>query len=41
MVDQAKQLAYNPDEEFIHLKNVLDGDDCCEFLVRPFEKDKG
>lgn len=34
-VDQAKQNAFDPDEEFIHSKNVLDGDPYCEFLVRP------
>jgi hypothetical protein len=34
-VDQAKQNAYDPGEEFIHSKNVLDGDPYCEFLVRP------
>jgi len=34
-VDQAKFEAYNPDMEFIHAKNVLDGDPYCEFLVRP------
>lgn len=33
-VDQAKQHAYNPDDEFSHTKNVLDGDDCCEFCLR-------
>lgn len=33
-VDQAKYNAYNPDIEFIHTKNLLDGDPYCEFLVR-------
>jgi len=33
-VDQAKYRAYNPDYEFIHRRNVLDGDDYCEFEVR-------
>ena len=33
-VDQAKQAGYNPDYEFIHSKNVLDGDPHCEFLLR-------
>jgi hypothetical protein len=37
-VDQAKYQAYNPDFEFIHTRNVLDGDPCCEFLVRPLSK---
>lgn len=34
-VDQAKYEAYNRDLEFLHTKNVLDGDPYCEFLVRP------
>ncbi len=34
-VDQAKYEAYNPDMEFVHSKNVLDGDTCCEFLIQP------
>lgn len=33
-VDQAKYHGYDPAFEFTHTKNVLDGDDCCEFLVR-------
>ncbi|MBI9047412.1 MAG: L-2-amino-thiazoline-4-carboxylic acid hydrolase [Anaerolineaceae bacterium] len=33
-VDQAKQHGYNPDYEFLHTKNVLDGDPYCEFLVQ-------
>jgi hypothetical protein len=37
-VDQAKYHAYNPDYEFIHAKNVLDGDACCEFVVRLRER---
>jgi hypothetical protein len=36
-VDQAKYEAYNPDMEFIHTKNVLDGDAYCEFLIQPAE----
>ena len=27
--------AYNPEMDFIHAKNVLDGDPYCEFEVRP------
>jgi len=27
--------AYNPDLEFIHSKNVLDGDEYCEFMICP------
>jgi hypothetical protein len=34
-VDQAKYEAYNPEMEFIHAKNVLDGEPYCEFLIRP------
>ena len=34
-VDQAKYNAYNPNVEFIHAQNVLDGDPCCEFVVQP------
>lgn len=37
-VDQAKYKAYNPDIEFVHTKNILDGDAYCEFLVRTAEK---
>lgn len=33
-VDQAKYEAYNPDMEFIHAKNVLDGEPYCEFLIQ-------
>jgi hypothetical protein len=34
MVDQAKYHAYNPDYEYIHARNVLDGDAYCEFVVK-------
>ena len=34
-IDQAKQQAYNPAVECIHVKNVLDGDPFCEFQYRP------
>jgi len=37
-VDQAKYNAYNPDIEFVHTKNILDGNPYCEFLVRTAEK---
>jgi hypothetical protein len=37
-VDQAKYEAYNPEMEFIHAKNVLDGDAYCEFLVQPLSE---
>ena len=34
-VDQAKQYSFNPEEDFVHAKNVLDDDPYCEFVVRP------
>jgi hypothetical protein len=34
-VDQAKYRAYDPSKEFVHARNVLDGDGCCEFAIRP------
>jgi hypothetical protein len=34
-VDQAKYKTYNPDLECVHVKNVLEGDPCCEVAVRP------
>ena len=37
-VDQAKMKAFNPDYEYIHLKNILDGDPVCELVIRPVEK---
>ncbi|MGD9347132.1 MAG: nitroreductase family protein [Candidatus Aminicenantes bacterium] len=33
-VDQAKMKAYNPDYEYIHIKNILDGDPYCELAIR-------
>ncbi|WP_169315911.1 L-2-amino-thiazoline-4-carboxylic acid hydrolase [Desulfosporosinus youngiae] len=33
-VDQAKYEAFHPDSEYIHLKNRLDGDECCEMVCR-------
>ncbi len=38
-VDQAKYEAYNPEVNFIHAKNVLDGDEYCEFLIEPKNKE--
>jgi hypothetical protein len=38
-VDQAKMQAFNPDYEFLHLKNLMDGDPFCELVIRPVEKD--
>lgn len=32
-VDQAKYEAFNPELEFIHAQNLLDGDPCCEMVV--------
>jgi nitroreductase len=34
-VDQAKMQGYNPDYEYIHTQNLLDGDPFCELVVRP------
>ena len=34
-VDQAKYKTYNPNLECFHVKNVLEGDPCCEVAVRP------
>ena len=33
-VDQAKQQAYNPAFACVHVKNVLDGDEFCEFQLK-------
>jgi nitroreductase len=33
-VDQAKMKGFNPEYEYIHVKNVLDGDHYCELAVR-------
>ncbi len=33
-VDQAKMKAFNPEYEYVHIKNLLDGDACCELAVR-------
>lgn len=37
-VDQAKMQAFNPNYEYIHVKNILDGDPYCELVVRPVKK---
>jgi len=34
-VDQAKMTAFNPQYEYVHLKNLLDGDPFCELVIRP------
>ena len=34
-VDQAKMDAYNPRLVYIHLKNMLDGDEFCRHVIRP------
>jgi hypothetical protein len=34
-VDPAKYMAFNPEYKLMHLKAMPDGDDCCEFAVRP------
>jgi hypothetical protein len=38
-VDQAKMHGFNPDFEYVHIKNVLDGDPYCELAVRPVTKE--
>jgi len=40
-VDQAKMKAFNQQYEYLHLKNVLDGDPYCELVVRPVDKTEG
>lgn len=40
-IDQAKQHAYNSEFEFVHPKNVLDGDPYCEFLIVPRKERNG
>ncbi len=37
-VDQGKQRAYNPEFDFVHSKNLLDGDPYCEFLLQPHKE---
>jgi len=37
-VDQAKMHAFNPDYEYVHVRNILDGDPYCELVVRPVRK---
>ena len=37
-VDQAKMKGFNPEYEYVHVKNVLDGDPYCELVVRPVSK---
>jgi nitroreductase len=33
-VDQAKMKGFNPEYEYIHVKNILDGDPYCELVAR-------
>lgn len=33
-VDQAKMLGFNPEYEYVHVKNMLDGDPYCELVMR-------
>jgi hypothetical protein len=40
-VDQAKQQAYNPEFACVHVKNVLDGDEYCEFALRAQAQESG
>jgi len=37
-VDQSKMLGYNPEYEYVHTQNLLDGDSFCELVVRPAGK---
>jgi len=39
-VDQAKMRGFNPDYEYVHIKNVLDGDPYCELAVRPVKEER-
>ncbi len=39
-VDQAKMRGFNPEFEYIHFKNILDGDPYCELGIRQKEKKK-
>jgi nitroreductase len=39
-VDQAKMRGFNPEFEYIHFKNLLDGDPYCELGIRRKEKKK-
>ncbi|MFP3144681.1 MAG: L-2-amino-thiazoline-4-carboxylic acid hydrolase [Caldisphaera sp.] len=34
-VDVAKYMAYNPDYKLVHLKTIPDGDNFCEFIIKP------
>ncbi len=38
-VDQAKIKAFNPDYEYVHVRNLLDGDPYCELAVRKIAQD--
>ena len=37
-VDQAKMRAFNSDYEYVHVKNLLDGDPYCELVIRRAKK---
>lgn len=37
-VDQAKMMGFNPKYEYIHVKNILDGDPYCELTIRQMQK---
>jgi hypothetical protein len=37
-VDPAKYMAFNPYFKLVHIKAITDGDDYCEFVVRPTTK---
>lgn len=38
-VDQAKMKGFNPAYEYVHIKDILDGDPYCELAIRPVSKD--
>jgi len=40
-VDQAKIKAFNPEYEYVHVKNLLDGDPYCELAVRRIAQGDG
>jgi nitroreductase len=39
-VDQAKMKGFNPDYEYVHIKNLLDGDAYCELAIRHASPEK-
>jgi nitroreductase len=39
-VDQAKMRAFNPSLEYLHIRNILDGDPYCELAIRRISKEE-